>query len=146
MRSIVRQKSKNSLKWQKFMSVCASTPHLCKYTSFDRVFLMHKFKMMTSPDVFFIFSKFWFSGLLGERGVTGQKMAQNNKKFCLTPYLRNCTSYECFLLHISKMVSPAIFFIFSKVWFFRFFRVHQWITKGNSEVCPPSSHVCDFIL
>ena len=99
-------------------------------------FLLHKFKMMTSPDVFFIFSKFWFSGLLGERGVTGQKMAQNDKKFCLTPYLRNCTSYECFLLHMCKMVSPAIFFIFSKVWFFRFFRVHQWITKGNSEVCP----------
>ena len=26
-------------------------------------FLEHMFKMMTSPDVFFIFSKFWFSGL-----------------------------------------------------------------------------------
>ena len=33
--------------------------------------------------------------------VTGQKMAQNNKKFCHTPYLRNCTSYDCvFRAHV----------------------------------------------
>ena len=46
--------------------------------------------MMTSPDAFFIFSKFWFSGLLGEGGWgggkggvggKGQKMAQNDQKF-----------------------------------------------------------------
>ena len=125
--------------------VC-DTPYLSKHISCDCVFYCTSLKWWHLQMFFSVFSKFWFSGLLGERGVTGQKMAQNNKKFCLTPYLRNCTSYECFLLHISKMVSPAIFFIFSKVWFFRFFRVHQWITKGNSEVCPPSSHVCDFIL
>ena len=36
---------------------------------------------MTSPDVFFIFFKFWFSELLvGKRA----KMAQNDKKLCLS--------------------------------------------------------------
>ena len=29
------------------------------------VILVHMCKMMSSPDSFFIFSKFWFSGLLG---------------------------------------------------------------------------------
>ena len=54
-------------------------------------FLGHKCKMMTSPGVFFfIFSKFWFSGLL--RGIKGQKkkwpkMAKNS--VCLTSYLGN---------------------------------------------------------
>ena len=33
------------------------------------------------------------------------------------------------------MISPAIFFIFSKVWFFGIFEVHQQMPKGNSEVC-----------
>ena len=59
--------------------------------------------MMTSPDDFFSFSKFWFSGLLGE--VKGQKMAQNDKKTYLTPYLRSCTSYDCgFLVDMRKMM------------------------------------------
>ena len=36
---------------------------------------------MTSPDTFFIFSKFCFSGLLGGRGLKGQKMAQMTKNY-----------------------------------------------------------------
>ena len=77
--------------------------------------------------------------LEGGRGrgeVTGQKMAQNEKKFCLTLYLGNCTSYDCVFWNTCKMmISPAIFSLFSKVWFFGFFIVHQWMAKGNSEVC-----------
>ena len=53
---------------------------------------MQKFKMMASPDAFFIFSKFWFSELLGQKG---QNMAQNDKKVCLPLYFRNCTTYDC---------------------------------------------------
>ena len=84
-------------------------------------FLMHKCKMMTYPDDFFIISKFWFSGLLG--WVKGQKMGQNNKKFSLPhsvsqePYL----IWLWFLMHICKMmISPAFFFFFSKFLFSRF--------------------------
>ena len=61
------QKSK---KWPEMTKnyVCASTPYLSKHTSYDRVFLLHKFKMRTFPDVFSNFLKFWFRGLLGEGG------------------------------------------------------------------------------
>ena len=59
--------------------VHASAPYLSKHTSYDRVFLLHKFKMMTSPNAFFIFSKFSFSGLLRWRELKRQKMAQNDK-------------------------------------------------------------------
>ena len=52
--------------------------------------VVHLCELMISPGVFFIFSKFWFSGLL-EGGVKGQKMVQNEKKFCHAPYLRNHT-------------------------------------------------------
>ena len=51
-------------------------------------FLVHRCKMKKSPKTFSISSKFWFSGLL-----EGQKMAEYDKKFCLSLCLRNCTSY-----------------------------------------------------
>ena len=51
---------KNGLKWQ---NIVCCTPYLNKHTSFLLCFLLHKVKMMTSPDAFFIFSKFWLSGL-----------------------------------------------------------------------------------
>ena len=54
-------------------------PYLTKHTSLDH-FLLHKFKMMSYPVAFFIFSKFWFSGLLWGAGGKGQKMVQNDKK------------------------------------------------------------------
>ena len=44
------------------------------------VSFVHKLKMITSPDAFFIFSEFWISGLLeGARGLKEQKMAQIKK-------------------------------------------------------------------
>ena len=49
-------------------------------------FLVHLCKMMTLPDANFILSKFLFSGLLegGSGEVKGQKMSQNDNKFCLS--------------------------------------------------------------
>ena len=55
-------------------------------------FLVHMCTIMASLDASFIFSKFDFAVV---RGVKGQKMAQNDKKFHLTLYLRNRTSYDC---------------------------------------------------
>ena len=93
MWSIIGRKSK---KWPEMTKnyVCASNPYLSKHTSYDPVFLLHKFKMMTSPNAFFISSKFCFSGLLGWRELKREKMAQNDKKLCLTSYLRNCTTCD----------------------------------------------------
>ena len=91
-------------------------------------FLVHMCKMMISPATFFSFFKFWFFGLLS--GVKSQKMAQNNKKFSLS----HSVSQELyqFLVHIRKMMlSPAIFFSFSKFWFFRFLG-SRGVVKGET--------------
>ena len=49
---------------------------------------------MTSQDAFFIVLKFWFSQLLG--GYKGKKWPKITKNsVCFTPYIRNCTSYDC---------------------------------------------------
>ena len=83
-------------------------------------FIVHMCKIIISPGVYFIFSKFWFSGLLGGGGgVKGQKKFQHHKKFCPTPFLRNHTSYDCHLWYTSV-----------KWWylhcFFHFFRLLLW--------------------
>ena len=102
---------------------------------------------MTSPNVFFISSKLWFSKLLGGRGLKGQKMAQNNKKFCLTLDLRNCTSYDCgFWYTCVKWYLQQIFSFFQKSDFSGF---SKFINKCQKEIlrcAPPSSHVCDFFV
>ena len=53
------------------------------------------YKRIISPGIFFIFFKaLIFKIIRGE--VKGQKMVQSDKNFvCLTPDLRNCTSYDC---------------------------------------------------
>ena len=62
-------------------------------------------KMIISPGDFFIFSKFCFFGLLGCKRA--KKWPQMTKNYvCLTPYIRT------YLVHMCKMISSAIFFIF----------------------------------
>ena len=80
---------------------------------------------MISLDIFFIFSKFLiFQVVRKGGGILGQKMFQNEKKF----YLLHSISQEPYIIwlscmvHICKMViSPGVFFFFSKFWFFRLF-------------------------
>ena len=61
-------------------------------------FMVHLCKTMTSPDASFGFLKFWFSGKgmgggeEGWRAKNGPKWQKNS--VCLTPYLRNHTSYD----------------------------------------------------
>ena len=56
---------------------------------------------------YLLFLKFWLSGLLGGEGrgrgeYKGQKIAQNDKKFCLVRwYFRNHTSYDRHLWYTS---------------------------------------------
>ena len=106
-------------------------------------FLLHKFKMITSPDVFFIFSKFWFSGLLGDggEGVEGQKMTKNDKKIfslCISGTVCDCgVWYTC----VKWWLSPTFCFHFFKILFFLVFKCQKEILR-----CAPCfSHVCDFL-
>ena len=99
-------------------------------------FLLQKFKMMTSLDVFSIFFKFRFCELLPGRGV---KKAKNGPKW--QKNMPHFVSQELYLIwlwflgHVCKMVvSPANFFFFKSL-IFLVFRIHQ-MPKGNSEVCP----------
>ena len=76
-------------------------------------------KMIISPWAFSIFSKFWFGGLLG--CVKEQKIAQNDKTFCLLcsisqePYIM----WLSFVVHKCKMmISPCVFFQFLKILIF----------------------------
>ena len=74
-------------------------------------------KVIISPG-FFIFSKFWFSGLLGGKRA---KIAQNDKKFCLLCFISQelYIIWSSFVVHKRKMIiSPGVFFMFLKFWFF----------------------------
>ena len=75
-------------------------------------FMVHKCKLMISPG--FFFQNFDFS-------VKGHKMVQNEKRFCLF----NTISQEPYIIWLSfvvgkckMIISPGVFFIFSKFWFF----------------------------
>ena len=76
-------------------------------------FMAHMCKMIISPGIFLIFSKFWFSRLL--RGVKEQKIVQDDKKFCLLcsisqePYI----IWSSFVVHKSNIIiSLDLFFHF----------------------------------
>ena len=69
-------------------------------------FMVHMCKRIRSWGIFFIFSKFWFSGSLG-----GQIMLHS---FSHKSYI----IWLLFMLHMCTMIiSPVIFFNFSKLWF-----------------------------
>ena len=84
-------------------------------------FLVHICKMVISPSVFFfvIFSKFWFCWLfVGWKGNEWPKMTKYY--VCLTPCLRNHTSYDCdfWFTWVKWWYLQPSFFICSKFWFF----------------------------
>ena len=84
-------------------------------------FRVHICKMIISSGVFFNFKILIFRVV---RGLKGQKMAQNDKKFCLS----HSVSQELyitglwFLVNMCKMmISPANFFVFQNFDFWGFY-------------------------
>ena len=84
---------------------------------------------MISPGVFFIFSDFWFSLLLGGRRG-GCKRAKNGpkcekKSVCCAPFLRNHTSYDYHIWNSCLKWSylQEFFFHCSKILIF-------WVVRG----------------
>ena len=84
------------------------------------------YKRIIPPNIFFhLLSKFWFLGSLESVGVViGQKMAENDKKFCLS----HCMSQEpyiiwlWFLVYMCKMMISPANFLFFKILIFGVFR------------------------
>ena len=98
---------------------------------------------MTSPNAFPISSKFWFSGLLGERGLKGQKNEPKWQKI-----LSHFLSQELYLIWLSflvmckMMISPAN----KKSDFSGFLKfINKW-QKEILRCAPPSSHGCNFFV
>ena len=81
--------------------------------------MVHMCKMMISPNVFLSFSKiliFWVV-----RVVKGKKTVQNGKKFCPSRSISQelFITWLSFMVHMCTMIiSPGVFFIFAKFWFF----------------------------
>ena len=114
-------------------------------------FLLHKFKMMTSPDVFFNFSKFWLSGLLGAEGVKRAikwpKVTKGSVSLCISGTVPHMIAV--FGTHVSNDdISRIFFFFFSFFQKSDFSGFSKFINKCQKEILrcgPPSSHGCDFI-
>ena len=106
-------------KWEKKIVYIA--PYLRNHTSYD-CHLWYTSVKWYLQRVFFHFFK-----ILIFQVVSWVKEQQNGPKWqkflCLTPYLRNHTSYDCgFCLCVKWCyISPIIFFIFSKFWILGFY-------------------------
>ena len=78
-------------------------------------FVVHKCEMIISTGTF-IFSNFWFLGLLGgSKGKNGPKWQKNS----VAPFISGTIHHTSFLVHMCKMTSPDALFIFSVFWFSR---------------------------
>ena len=115
------------------------------WVSIHHLNLLHKFKIMTSLDAFFIFSKFWFSGLFKEMEgwAISQKWSKMTVSLCISGSQELYFIWLWFLVHIYKMmISPVIFFIFSKFWFFWVFQSSSVNAKRKFWGVPHLLHMC----
>ena len=88
-----------------------------------------------SPGIFFhSFQNFDFQGNQGEGRGKQAKQVQSDKKFCLSHFVSQETYIIVILLHMCKMISPAIFFNFFKILIFWDFR-HLNDLKLPISVC-----------
>ena len=91
--------------------------------------MVQMFKMIISPAVFFNFKILIFQVI---RGLKGQRMAQNDKNFCLLhlifqepdiiyhlPYYIPYIIYGAHVYMCKRIISPGIFFIFFQNLYFR---------------------------
>ena len=81
--------------------------------------MIHRCKVIISPDICFHFFKKKFFLLV--RRIKRQKMAQNYKILSVVFYISRTVHHIwlSIMIHICKMIiSPGIFFIFSKILFF----------------------------
>ena len=106
------KRAKNSPKWQKILPVAL---HIWGTMHHMTVTLVCK--MIISSGIFFILFKILI--LLVHREIKGEKMVQNDKKFCLLHFISQESSIRrlSFMVQMCKMItSPGVFSIL-KFWF-----------------------------
>ena len=110
-------------KWPKTLkiSVC-HTLHFRNHISHDlHLWYACMYKRIIPPGIFFFFFKILIFGIIRGGEIKGQIDKMTKSFVSLTPYLRNCTSYNCdfgTLLYNDNIIRK--FFRFSKFWFLRF--------------------------
>ena len=111
--------------------------HICKIIIFPGVLFFCLFICL-----FFFFHFFKILILSTVSRVKGHKMTQNDKKNCLLCPLSWDPSiiWLSFIVHMFKVIiSPGIFFIFSKVWFSRLsgwqWKDNKWSKMTKTSVC-----------
>ena len=78
-------------------------------------FMVNMCRMIISLGFYFIFSKFWFFGLLGGKRAKDSPKWQNIMSVALHIW---GTMHYMTVIYVCKMIiSSGIFFIFSKFWF-----------------------------
>ena len=123
------EKGKKCTKLTK-ISVCC-TLYFRNHTSYY-LYLRYTcmYKRIISPDILFIFFKILIFGIIMGMGVVKrQKMAQNDKKFCLSHFLsqKPYIIWLWFLVQMCKMIiSLQQVFLFFKILIFRVFRGVKW--------------------
>ena len=80
-------------------------PYLRKHTSYDCDFWYTCVKWWHLQKLFSFFFLFWFCWLLGVGKVKWQKMAQNDKKFCLS----HSVSQELYLIWLWFLESKIVY-------------------------------------
>ena len=109
------------------------------------LFMVHMCKMIISPGMVFIFSKFWFFGLVGsKRTKKRSKMTKNSvchaHSISQEPYI----IWLSFMVHMCKIIiSPDSFFIFSKFCFFGLLGGLKW--KKWSKMTKHSAHDAPYL-
>ena len=110
--------ARNSPKWKiKITSVTHRTVFVChEQYSIWSCFLANLCKMMISPNSFFIFSKFWFCGLLV--GWKGKKWPKMKKKFLSVTLHISGTIHHMIVIYGTQVqndnISSGFFLFFRK--------------------------------
>ena len=89
-------------------------------------FMVFMCKRIISPGIFYIFSKFWFSGsIVRKKSKKWPKITKNY--VCCTPYQSKHTSFDCVFCCTSlELWHLQILFSFFKILVF-------WVVRGEGE-------------
>ena len=118
------------------------TLYFRSHISYDlHLWYIFTYKRIISPGVFsiFFFKILIFEIIRRGGGVKGQKMVQNNKKFCLYHSLsqKPCIIWLWFLVRVQNDGIASNFFHFLKFWFLGFWggvKGKEWLTITDFSI------------